>query len=125
MIPKFGARLREARLNKGPEITQQAVGDLLGFQRGTVTKWEDQAHYPRTLSETKCRLLSDYLGVRYEWLRHGTGQMFAGKTAEATTATGESVTSPEEIKSMLEGVRGAKRTLEDIERRLEDIKDRN
>lgn len=67
-LDSFAARMRLARTAKG--LTQTALGELVGMKPAQVNRYESGKNVPRdrVLAE-----LAACLGVRSEWLLHGTG----------------------------------------------------
>lgn len=55
---KFGERIRNARIKKGKEYTQEKVAELIGVQRSTYALWETGAKIPHWESLSKiCEVL--------------------------------------------------------------------
>ena len=91
----LGERIREARLSK--ELTQEALAELLGVARPTVTQWETGRREPDNVA--LLRSLAHHLGVSVDWL------------AGTPETNGEAEPQPE-IRALLRSMKG----LSEVER---------
>lgn len=74
MLETFKDRLKYAREIKG--VTQSEIAQLIGISNTVqISNWENGIRNPRLITAQK---LAEVLGVRLEWLLHGTGKMEVG-----------------------------------------------
>ena len=64
-------RLRKARLNYSPSISQDAFGDLIGASGSTVSNYELGATVPERMKKIYLREWARVTGVSYRWLETG------------------------------------------------------
>ena len=69
----LGKRIAHARKLMPGQVTQRELGDLVGINSNSVSRWERDAHEDPSV-ESVARF-AQALGVRVEWLAHGTGPM--------------------------------------------------
>lgn len=136
----FGKRFKEARKDSRTKFSE--IEAIVGTKRQSLARWDSLEHFPRGLSETRFLALVERFGVRYEWLKYGTGPMrdpAPGKPSYAipsiaAPAAAESPTSDNALRRLVRDVaREAKdrqreiedkqRELEALIRRLEDLSD--
>ena len=84
---KVGARIAKLRAEKN--MTQAALGELLGVSDKTVSKWENGGCYPDVSLFPK---LADTFGVTVDYLMRGEGQVMQ-KIAMGTPAQSEETTN--------------------------------
>lgn len=78
----FGERLKTLRKSKG--ISQQAVGDLFGIGRISVSNWERGKNPPTT---DKLERLAEFFGVSVDWLLGREKANFTNVPLKGTLAT--------------------------------------
>ena len=65
---------RIKKLRRSLDLTQQEFADRIGVKRNTVATYEGGRNEP---VDSVVSLICREFGVREEWLRYGTGEMFA------------------------------------------------
>ena len=74
-------RLKELRKELG--LTQQEFADRLGIKRNTIATYEAGKSKP---SDSAAVLICNTFNVSMDWLRNGTGEMFAPVSADELDA---------------------------------------
>ena len=74
----IGVRIKALR--KAKKLTQQAFSEALGIKQGHVANLEKGRYNP---SEQLLISISRAFGVNLDWLKDGTGEMYASVTAES------------------------------------------
>lgn len=72
----IGTRIRQARKELG--LSQQALADLVGVNQSAISGWERGDSDPTTDSMTAAAVA---LGVSFEWLATGRGEIRPGSLA--------------------------------------------
>ena len=70
---------RIKKLRKALDLTQQEFADRIGMKRNTIANYEIDRNEP---SASVISLICREFNVNEEWLRHGTGEMFADKSRD-------------------------------------------
>ena len=68
---------RLKQLRKTLDLTQQEFADRIGTKRNTIAKYETNTNMP---SDAVISLICREFNVNKNWLRTGTGEMFAYQT---------------------------------------------
>ena len=77
-MSSIGKRIKEVR--KQFNVTQEALGKLLGVQNAAISKFETDRVVP---SESVLKLICSTYHVNYLWLTEGLGDMLEEEDAEA------------------------------------------
>ena len=69
---------RIRKIRRDLDLTQQEFADRIGIKRGTIANYEIGRNAP---TDSVVSLICREFGVSEEWLRNGTGEMFAPDTS--------------------------------------------
>lgn len=86
---EIGKRIKEARKQHHPKMTQGDLARAIGSRDGSlVGHWERGRSHP---SVENLSALAEFLGVTVEWLLHGRNAKHAAREPEAATGGGEAM----------------------------------
>ncbi|WP_374537207.1 helix-turn-helix domain-containing protein [Chitinimonas taiwanensis] len=87
----IGTRIRQARKEAG--LSQTSLADLVGVRQSAVSEWEAGRSDPTTDSLSATAIA---LGVAFEWLATGRGEMRVGGLTAREPGLGYEVLPPDQ-----------------------------